>query len=339
MTAPRHRRLRLLARALLGGLALVAIAAGPAAADPAGPSDFRSRVTGIEPAAPGVHAEIRGGDTFLEVTVDRGHEVTVEGYQGEPYLRFRKDGTVERNTRSPATYLNNSRTGKVTVPPTADPKATPVWETVGHGGSYAWHDHRVHWMSEVRPPVPRGNKVGGSYDPWKVPLQVDGRSVEVRGTLVYEPTTSILPWLGLIVVAAGALGWFGRRRAVLAASAALTSVSVLAVVVGRADFSSTPGGGNPLLWWLPVGALLGGIVALVPRFKGTGAVIGSLASVACLTGWAFLRIKVLTKPILPTSLPFWFDRATTSLGLGLALAAAYLAVTSGQLRLAPLPDD
>ncbi len=54
-----------------------------------------------------------GGDSFLEVSVDEGHEVLVPGYQGEPYLRFRADGTVERNRNSPATYLNDSRQGDV----------------------------------------------------------------------------------------------------------------------------------------------------------------------------------------------------------------------------------
>lgn len=112
---------------------------------------------------------------------------------------------------------------------------------------------------------------------------------------------------------------------------------MLAVVVGRAEYSAGPGG-NPLLWWLPVAALVGAVSALAPRLRNV-AVIGSLASVACLSGWVLLRFDVLTKPVLPTSLPFWLDRATTAGGLGLCVAAAYLAVTSGQLKLAPLPDD
>src|SRR5689334_12383687 len=40
-------------RAVLGGLLLVVLTAAPAAADPAGPSDFRSEVTDITPTAPG----------------------------------------------------------------------------------------------------------------------------------------------------------------------------------------------------------------------------------------------------------------------------------------------
>lgn len=328
-----------LARALLGGLALVVLAATPAGADAAGPSDFRSKVTGIAPAVKGVHAEIRGGDTFLEVTVDAGHDVVVDGYQQEPYLHFLPDGTVQRNRRSAATYLNNNRKGKGVVPAEAqDPTATPVWETVATHGTYAWHDHRVHWMSEVTPSVPRGQKVGGAYDPWKVPIVADGTAAEVEGTLTYEHAASPLPWIAIALVAAALLGWFGRRRAVATAAAALTVSSAVAVVVGRAEFASTPGGGNPLLWMLPLVALLAGGVALVPRLRST-AVVGSLASVACLSAWVFLRFQVLTKPVLPTALPFWFDRTTTSVALGLSVAAAYLAVTSGQLRLPALEDD
>jgi hypothetical protein len=330
--------LRTVRRALLGGLVLAALTAAPAAADPAGPSDFRSEVTGITPSAPGVHAEIRGGDTFLEVRVDRGHDVVVQDYQGDPYLHFEEDGTVQRNRNSQATYLNDSRKGTGEVPPNAKKGAAPRWETVERDGSYAWHDHRVHWMAEVSPPVARGEKVTGEYDPWKVPIVVDGTAATIEGTLTYEAAATPVPWIALLVVAGGLLAWFGRRRAVVAAAGALGAASIAALVVGRADFSATPGGGNPLLWMLPAVAVVAAAVALVPRLR-SAAVVGVLAAVACLSGWVLLRFDVLTKPVLPTSLPFWLDRATTSVALGLSIAAAYLAVTSGQLRLPELPDD
>lgn len=333
------RPLRSLAGALLGGLLLVGLAAAPASADPAGPSDFRSRVTGIVPEVDGVHAEIRGGDTFLEVSVDRGHEVVVAGYTGEPYLRFSADGTVERNRRSAATYLNDSRKGEGVVPTEAsDPTAAAVWEKVASDGTYAWHDHRVHWMSDVSPPVDRGEPVTGEYDPWKVPIEVDGVAAAVEGTLTYAAVTSPLPWAAAGLAAAIALGWFGRRRAVPAAAMALGVASALAALVGRAEFAATPGGGNALLWMLPVVAFVAAAVGLVTR-RSSGGVIGALASVACLSAWVLLRFQVLTKPVLPTTLPFWFDRATTSVGLGVCVAAAYLAVSSGQLAFTPLEDD
>ena len=57
-----------------------------------------------------------GGDGFLEMAVEPGHEVVVEGYDGEPYLRFRADGTVQENQNSPATYLNRNRYAGAEVP-------------------------------------------------------------------------------------------------------------------------------------------------------------------------------------------------------------------------------
>ena len=71
-----------------------------------------------------MRAHVVGGDAFLELTVDEGTEVVVPGYGGEPYVRFLADGTVERNTRSEATYLNEDRQGAVELPAGADETMT-----------------------------------------------------------------------------------------------------------------------------------------------------------------------------------------------------------------------
>ena len=134
--------------------------------------------------------------------MDEGHTVIVEGYTGEPYLRFQPDGTVERNRLSTATYLNDDRQGEVDLPAdvtAAGPDAEPEWEEVADGGTYAWHDHRVHWMDDSSPSVDRGEPVPGAYDPWRVPIVVDGAPAEVQGILVYEESVSPLPYLGLAV--------------------------------------------------------------------------------------------------------------------------------------------
>ena len=125
----------------------------------------------------------------------------------------------------------------------------------------------------------------------------------------------------------------------LVAAAALAAVSGVALVVGRADFASTPDtGGNPLLWILPSVALLTGVAAITLRRKAQ-AVVLALASVATISGWAVLRLQVLTKPVLPTDLPAGLDRATTAAALAVAVGAAYLAVMSGALKLPELEDD
>jgi len=332
-----------LLKVLVVALALVGWGAAPAAADPAGPSDFRSDVTGITPEVDGVAAEIRGGDAFLELTVDEGHEAIVYGYETnppKPYLRFTADGTVERNRNATATYINDDRKGGGTIPePAQDPAAEPDWEVVGDGGTYAWHDHRVHWMGEFDPPVARGERVGGAYDPWVVPIEVDGQPAEVQGTLTFEETASPIPWAALALVAGGLVGWGGRRRAVRSAAAALVAASALALLVGRADFSSTPdAGGNPLLWILPAAALALAVAALVRHRSGT-AVVFVLASVATLSGWALLRFQVLLKPVLPSDLSPSLDRASVATAIGVSIASAYLAVTSGALKLPELADD
>jgi len=334
---------RSLVRAAALAAVLVMLTAAPAAADPAGPGDFRSEVTGIVPAVDGIAATITGGDSFLELEVDPGHVVVVEGYSGEPYLQVLEDGTVQRNRLSRATYLNDDRKGRVDIPvevlAAIDAGADPEWETVADGGAYAWHDHRVHWMADASPPVARGERVTGAYDPWRVPIEVDGRRVEIQGTLTYASASSPLPWVGLALASALGLAWLGRRQGLRTAAMALLVVALAAVVVGRADWAATPDGdGNPLLWALPLLALVAAVGAAALATKSSGVLL-ALASVAALSGWALFRVEALLKPVLPTTLPFALDRATLALALGVSAAVAYLAVTSGELSLPDLEDD
>jgi hypothetical protein len=325
-------------------IGLVVVTAAPAAADAAGPSDFRSEVTGL----PGVmddevEAEIRGGDSFLELTVAEGHTVIVEGYEDEPYLRFQPDGTVERNRLSTATYLNDDRRGAgVTVPAdaqAADADTPPEWEPVADGGTYAWHDHRVHWMQDASPNVARGEPVGGAYDPWRVPLVVDGAKAEVQGSLIYEDTVSPVPYAGVALLGAGLLGWSGRGKGLRIPAAILIVVSLAALGAGWSEYRSTPdGGGNPLLWALAASALAAAVGAAALARRSAGVML-ALASVATLSGWALFRVEALLKPVLPTDLPFALDRATIALALGVSAATAYLSVTSGVLSLPDLDDD
>jgi hypothetical protein len=332
-----------LLRTVALALGLVLLTATPAAADPAGPSDFRSEVTGILPATGSIHAEILGGDSFFELTVDAGHTVVVEGYSAEPYLRFQPDGTVERNRLSSATYLNDDRKAQVTIPEEVQEAtrtgAEPEWEVVAEGGRYAWHDHRVHWMSDASPSVGRGERVPGAYDPWIVPLLVDGEPVEVQGTLTFARPVSPLPWVAVLAAVAGALAWSSRGRGLRLPAAALALVSAVAVVVGRAEWAATPeGAGNPLLWILAAIALVAALGAAARAARSSGVIL-ALASVAALSAWGLLRISVLLKPVLPSDLPPALDRATVAAALGAALATAYLAVTSGMLALPDLDDD
>ncbi|HEV3227812.1 MAG TPA: hypothetical protein VGZ52_13285, partial [Acidimicrobiales bacterium] len=100
-----------LGRVLGGAALLLLLLASPAGADPAKPGDYKSTVTRVVPPVQGVGIKVVGGDGFLELQVDKGHEVTVLGYSGGPWLHVRPDGTVEENQKSPATFQNATRYG------------------------------------------------------------------------------------------------------------------------------------------------------------------------------------------------------------------------------------
>jgi hypothetical protein len=321
--------------AALAALATVVAHAGPAAADPPRPSDFRSTVTGVAPEAEGVSAEVVGGDAFLELTVD-GREVIVTGYGGEPYLRFRPDGTVERNVRSTATYINESRNADVTPPATADNDAEPQWDKVAGGGTYAWHDHRIHWMGDDPPPHVEPGEV---VQDWTVDITVDDTPTTISGELVLEPRVNPVPWLLLGLAALALVVVLGRRHPTAVSRVAALAAAAGASVVGGAQYRAAPPGSgvNPLILVVPLVAL-GAAAAAIALRKRTISGALTLAACAGVIGWAFLRLTVLWKPVLPTDLPFALDRGITAVALGLALAAAGLVAWSGGL-VAPPPMD
>jgi hypothetical protein len=327
------------ATAVAATVVLVALGrADPAAADPPVPTEYRSTVDGIEPAADGVRAEVVGGDAFLELKVDRGVEVVVTGYQGEPYLRFGPDGTVQRNRRSPATYVNNSRTMAVdVVPGSADPEADPDWETVAGGGAYAWHDHRIHWMGSDRP---AGAEPGEWTKSWTVDVVVDGTPTRIDGTLALVGGISPLPWVVLALAAAAAVVVAGRRRPLTVAPVAALAAAMLAGGVGWGQRADAPAGSgvSPLVVAVPLAGLVAAALALTAgRRLGRRAVVAlTLAAAAAVAGWGLLRLEVLSTPVLPTVLDPWVDRAGTTLALALALASAGLVVWGSGLV---LPDD
>ncbi len=61
--------------------------------------------------------------------------------------------------------------------------------------------------------------------------------------------------------------------------------------------------------------MLAAIIGLVLHRKPLG-VIAILASLAALAGWAIMRIAALVHPVLPTDLPFWLDRTSTAVAVG-----------------------
>ena len=165
-------------------LALLLAFPSPAAADPPGPTDFKTDVASITPSTDAFEVEIIGGDSFVLLRHLSDATVEVIGYNGEPYLRFLSGGIVEQNRLSPATYLNEERYGD-TVPDFADAQAAPEWEQVDDDGSYAWHDHRAHLM--VAPPI--NTSPGDQVTDQVIPV----RSTAPRSTSLLCPFGSCRP--------------------------------------------------------------------------------------------------------------------------------------------------
>jgi hypothetical protein len=200
--------------------ALVALVACPVAVSHGGGAErgYRSTVVRVTPSLSGFGVHVVDGDDQVELTNTGGREIVIHGYEGEPYLRFTREGVFE-NERSPAGYLNDDRFANVTVPESADPKAEPAWKAVAAGVSYAWHDHRVHWMSPTYPPkVEAAKDVEHHIFDWEVPGTVDGEPLAIEGSLDYVPPEGGFP-LGVLLAAGAAslalfagVFWFGLRR-------------------------------------------------------------------------------------------------------------------------------
>lgn len=209
-TRPRLRvHLSTVLVAVFGGAALaVAAPAGPAWAHGVGgkaPTSYKSVLTGIEPRVPGLSVRLLDlGDT-VELRNTGGIEITVLGYDGEPYLRVGPDG-VYRNERSPATFWNRSVKPAVELPPGFDDKAKPDWSHLSARRVVRWHDHDVHWMGTGKPSHPGREQL---VDRWTIRLRRGDEPVVVHGKILWVPAPPAV-WpllvasaLGLAVVLAG----------------------------------------------------------------------------------------------------------------------------------------
>jgi hypothetical protein len=322
--------------ALLGTLAPGARMPAHGGSSTAVTSDYRTTITRIAPAEQGLSATIVDVGGSVQLTWTGPGVLIVKGYQGEPYLRFDPQG-IERNTRSPATYLNQNRYANVILPATADAQATPEWQRISSGHTTQWHDHRTHWMAPVLPAQVQADP-GRPHllEQWQIPLTVDGRPVTIDGRLSWIPPPSLLPWLGLgagVAVLLGALlftKWW--RPAAIAAAAAGTAVYA---VDGLGYLARAHRGMLPWVW--AIGWPLVGVVAAVAlavqsgrassrrlgRFPVSMAVAGLLVAVI----GGIDRYDGLSNSQIFSAFPDWVARLATavSFGIGAALVLRYLA--------------
>jgi hypothetical protein len=161
------------------------------------PPGYVSRVNRIVGVA-GMRA--RANSTgLLTLLAPPGHDVVVLGYVREPYLRF-VGGAVYENEHSLTAFVNRG----LAPPRSSGRSAPPLWRRVARGRRWAWHDHRIHWMSAAPPPLVRSSPHRPHHIfGWTVGMRVDDRPAAIVGELDWRPTAAmpgVWWWLGLALV-------------------------------------------------------------------------------------------------------------------------------------------
>jgi hypothetical protein len=182
MTAVSLRRATTMA--LLALTAALLLAPSAALAHGGNPN-FRSIFNGLSTPLPGVKVQVIGYDSLYELRSTAKQPVRIYGYDGEPYSRILPDGTVQQNTNSPAVYLNNDEFGTAPVPAHAHKGAPVVWKTVDKTATITWHDHRMHYIGNGRPPkVTDTHKKTKIFD-YTIPIAEGATKSNITGTLFW----------------------------------------------------------------------------------------------------------------------------------------------------------
>lgn len=333
--------------------ALLGVLAGPALAHGRGSdaTNYSSEIT-TTPDVPGLQWRIHNGDEFLSLENTSDQEVVILGYDGEPYLRIGPEGVFE-NTRSAATYINADRFAAVEAPADVDATAAPEWAPVSAGNAYAWHDHRIHFMSPQPPPQVEADPsavVEVFPDGWTVPFTVADAEYEVTGTLTWVPPSSPWPWLlGALVVTSLALvglrtaptaddRWPGLARPAAAVLGLVTLANLTNLVD---DLVASPVPITTQL--LPAGQTL-----LFIAIAGFGAVRGwqgrdgaftalGVGAGALLVGQGLLYLPALSSSQSASVFPLWVTRTAVAASIVQAIPLGIVAVI-GTRRTLPPPE-
>jgi hypothetical protein len=315
------------------GVLMVVLGASPASAHGVGgiqPTNYRTTVAPVTPATRGVVVRSVDLGSKLELENDTSHDVTVLGYDGEPYLRVGPRGTFE-NTHSPAVYLNKSTTTvPQNLPATADANAAPAWRKVSSSTTARWHDHRAHWMGTAVPGVVARDR-GSSHliQRFTIHLRSEGRSLSARGAVLWEPGPSPWPWVALVValIVAGIAASRSRRWP------RITALALGVLIVAEAVHVLGVWGATTQSQWSDLAQSaysIGGIALALLALERTVRRGGYAAAPLALCAGLFLAIAggladvtTLSHSQLPTTLPDWLTRlaVATVLGLGIAVAA------------------
>ena len=150
-----------------------------------------ARLRGPVNPFPDVQVQLAPGRVPALLLVNRSAlPVVVTGRDGEPFLRLGPQG-AEVNRRSP-TWADDARAqGRdlTMASAVADPASPPEWAPVAPTQTYSWLEFRGLYERD-RPPqrVLDGGKTA-VLRAWTVPLEQDGRRVELRGETVWKPVS------------------------------------------------------------------------------------------------------------------------------------------------------
>ena len=322
--------------AVIAGAILTAAPAGFAHADAPGPTDYSSVIVEVTtseslPLSDDVAITIEGHDSFLSVTVARGTTVDIPGYEGEEYLKIESDCNVYENQRSMSTWYNKERYGSDFGADVVDHDAAPEWLQIASNCTLAWHDHRIHYMSP-QPPV--NAKPGDVIVADSIPFTVDGIPVAVRveSSLVVRPSllTPLVAAAGALLLVVGA-----NIRTSAALQRLMVAASLIGLVIGGAQYLwAAPGTGPQLTSFvLPsLATVLSGSALAFNRQSSIQRNGLQLMSGVFLAIWVLRRKDVLDAALLPTSLPYWADRAgTAAIGVIACAAAGYALIGLWQI--------
>jgi hypothetical protein len=345
--------------------------AGPASAHAVGigpaASNYRTNVRGIEPPIPGVSVRVVDGGNQLELTNRGSQEITLLGYENEPYLRVGPNGVFE-NERSPSTFSNRSTTAPRQIPAGFSASARPDWRRISSQPVAIFHDHRAHWSGRADPAAvrrARGTRQTVTPD-WQVPIRVGDKLSILSGSIEWVPGPSPWPWAAVAVALAAFVllvsrgGWeSGALRSEAQTEArrgqakpsvgppvswqakALAGVTALAVVTDAVHtFGVWTGSTAPIVTQLYGSAtsFAGWVIAAIAIQRlltgklEAGRTFVMLAAIFLALAGAAPDVPALARSQLPSGLDPLLTRAAISATLGLGAGMLLAALLGRQLR-------
>ena len=342
---------------VVGVLGVVGLAtASPASAHsaPNSPaSNYASAVTGVEPTTTTFTATSIEATSRIELRWLSGPTLEVLDYDGYPYLRVGRDG-VEQNQQSFAVYLNKDRNGATQVPENLKPEGPPTWKKVSSQTVVRWHDHRAHWMGNVKPDGVRARPNERQVvQPFSFVVKQGGRTYTVSGSLEWIPGPSPIPLLSLAVAIGLALIamaiWTGTRpdrrmkvRLAVAAGAlallAIDAAHLVGIAFGvRGSTSSAFGrmlsvGFVSIVAWLLL--LIGSALVIRRRFDAYYLLVLGAGLVTVIGGISDFGVLSRSNSPFAFSVGLLRILVALTLGLGLGLVVACVLLT----RRNPVPS-